>query len=91
MGTRHILLLCILGQVLLTSVICTSSIGPDECCFAFYPRRLNKNLVRSYEMTDYRCTKSGIILLTNKNRTICVDPNLNWVMNIMKSVDERTF
>ncbi|XP_033466093.1 C-C motif chemokine 36.1 [Epinephelus lanceolatus] len=90
MRASHILLLCILGYAMLSSVICQNGTGPDDCCFSFYPRRLNKNLISSYDMTDFRCTKSGIILISKKGRRICVDPNVSWVQGIMRSVDERT-
>ncbi|XP_067436468.1 uncharacterized protein [Thunnus thynnus] len=61
---------------------------PDDCCFKFYPRSMNKNLIQSYYTTDYRCPRTGVILLTRKSRHICVDPNLPWVKKIMKSLDE---
>lgn len=35
--------------------------GPDDCCFTLYPRRLNKNLISSYYMTDHRCPKTGVM------------------------------
>ncbi|XP_070710431.1 C-C motif chemokine 36.1 [Pempheris klunzingeri] len=92
MRNSRILLLCILGAALLSSVMSNSSAGgPDECCFKYYPRRLNKNLIRSYYMTDYRCSKTGAILVTQKSRHICVDPSLSWVETIMRSLDEKTF
>ncbi|XP_076580908.1 C-C motif chemokine 36.1 [Chaetodon auriga] len=91
MRTSHILLLCILGAALLSSVICSNSVGPDDCCFKLYPRRMNKNLIKSYYLTDDRCPKTAVILVTLKSRHICADPNLSWVDNIMKSVDDKSF
>ncbi|XP_037335612.2 C-C motif chemokine 4 homolog [Pungitius pungitius] len=91
MRTTHILLLCILGNALIASVICNSGIGPDDCCFTPYPRRLNKKLISSYYFTDHRCPMAGAILITKNGRHICVDPGLPWVVNIMKSVDQSTF
>ncbi|KAI3376629.1 hypothetical protein L3Q82_017063, partial [Scortum barcoo] len=91
MRTSYILLLCILGAALLSSVNCRNEIGPDDCCFKFYPRRVNRKLVRSYYLTDYRCPKSGVILVTQKARHICVDPSLSWVESIIKTVDESSF
>ncbi|XP_068444217.1 C-C motif chemokine 36.1 [Clinocottus analis] len=91
MRTACILLLCILGYVLLSSVTCNNGIGPDDCCFNPYPRRLNKNLIGSYYLTDHRCTKTAAIVVTKKGRHICVDPSLSWVENIMKYVDESSF
>ncbi|XP_020508543.2 C-C motif chemokine 36.1 [Labrus bergylta] len=91
MRSAHILLLCMLGAALFSSVLSSSAIGPDDCCFKFYPRRLNKNKVRSYYMTDERCPKTGVILITQKSVRICVDPNLTWVESILRSVDESGF
>ncbi|XP_030285755.1 C-C motif chemokine 36.1 [Sparus aurata] len=91
MRTGHILLLCILGAALLSSVICKSEIGPEDCCFKFYPRRVNKKLIRSYYLTDDRCPKTGVILITQKSRHICADPTLSWVESIMRNLDETSF
>ncbi|GAA6221708.1 C-C motif chemokine 3-like [Lates japonicus] len=91
MRTVHILLLCIVGAALLSPVVCNSAIGPDDCCFSFYPRRVKKDLVKGYYMSDHRCPRTGVVLVTQKGRNICVDPNLSWVQNIMKYVDEKTF
>ncbi|XP_075891611.1 C-C motif chemokine 36.1 [Nelusetta ayraudi] len=91
MTTRHILLLCILGAALLSSVSCRNEVGPDDCCFDFYPRPLNKKYVRSYYMADRRCTKAAVILVSMKGRNICTDPRLQWVDNLMKRIDESTF
>ncbi|XP_041820540.1 C-C motif chemokine 4 homolog [Chelmon rostratus] len=87
MRTSHILLLCALGAALLSSVICNNAIGPDNCCFRFYPRRMKKSFIKSYYMTDDRCPKTGVILVSRKSHPICADPNLSWVENIMKSLD----
>ncbi|XP_041840825.1 C-C motif chemokine 13-like isoform X1 [Melanotaenia boesemani] len=92
MRTAHILLLCILGAALLSAVNCNNEIVPKECCFTFYPRRLNKTLIKSYRMTDHHCPKSGVIFVTKKlGRQICVDPTLSWAENIMRFVDESSF
>ncbi|XP_029310636.1 C-C motif chemokine 4-like [Cottoperca gobio] len=92
MRSSHILLLCILGHALVTSVFCNNAIGPNNCCFKpYYPRPLHKRYVQSYYMTDYRCAKNAAILVTKKSRNICVDPNLTWVETMMKSLDESTF
>ncbi|XP_070849932.1 C-C motif chemokine 3-like 1 [Chaetodon trifascialis] len=62
-----------------------------DCCFKFYPRRMNKNLIKSYFLTAARCPKPAVVLVSLKSRHICADPNLSWVKNIMKSVDARSF
>ncbi|XP_071757475.1 C-C motif chemokine 36.1 [Centroberyx gerrardi] len=92
MRTSHVfLLLCILGAALFSSAAANNGNGPEDCCFKFYPRRVNKKLIRSYYMTDERCPKSGAILVTERFRHICADPNLSWVQGIMKSLDEQAF
>lgn len=39
----------------------SDEIGPDDCCFDFYPRPLNKKYVRSYYMADRRCPKAAVM------------------------------
>ncbi|KAF7651567.1 hypothetical protein LDENG_00109010 [Lucifuga dentata] len=91
MQAAHVLLF-ILGAALFTSVICSNGIGPDDCCFTFYPRKVKKSLIRSYRLTDYRCSRSGVILLTVRHqKRICVDPRLSWVQNITKTLAEAQF
>uniref|UniRef100_A0A3Q1GXS6 C-C motif chemokine n=1 Tax=Acanthochromis polyacanthus TaxID=80966 RepID=A0A3Q1GXS6_9TELE len=64
--------------------------GLDSCCFSYHLRRIKKDLVSSYFVTDNRCTKPGVVLVTQNSYRICVDPNLSWVQGIMKYVDEKT-
>nr|XP_043876377.1 C-C motif chemokine 3-like [Solea senegalensis] len=91
MRSLHILLLCVLGAALLSSVLCNNGLGPNDCCFTLYPRRVKRSLVSTYYMTDFRCPKTGVILVTEKKRSICVDQNLQWVQGIMKDLDEKSF
>ncbi|KAL3046667.1 hypothetical protein OYC64_004620 [Pagothenia borchgrevinki] len=91
MRTSHILLLCILGHALFASVFCNHAGGPEDCCFEYHQRSLNKKYVRSYYMTDYRCPRTAAVLTTMKDVTICVDPKLPWVVRVMKSLDEKNF
>ncbi|XP_059210161.1 C-C motif chemokine 3-like [Centropristis striata] len=66
-------------------LVCSGSfMGPDECCFVYYPRRVNRRLVSSCHITDPECPKPGVILVTNKGREFCVDPSLRWVVNMMQ-------
>uniref|UniRef100_A0A3Q3KVW1 Chemokine interleukin-8-like domain-containing protein n=1 Tax=Mastacembelus armatus TaxID=205130 RepID=A0A3Q3KVW1_9TELE len=69
----------------------TNSIGPEDCCYEFYPRRIKKELLVSYEMTDHRCARRAALFVTQKSHRICVDPSLSWVQNIMKTLDEKSF
>uniref|UniRef100_A0A3P8TG44 C-C motif chemokine n=1 Tax=Amphiprion percula TaxID=161767 RepID=A0A3P8TG44_AMPPE len=88
MRTVYMFLLCILGAAMLSTVICDYGIGPDRCCFSYYPRRLKKNAIVSYYMTSHRCLKPGVILLTKTSLIICVDPSFSWVEDIMAHIDQ---
>ncbi|XP_055358434.1 uncharacterized protein LOC114867024 [Betta splendens] len=89
MKTGRILLLCILAAALVSTVVCQNGRSPDECCFSYYPWRINKDLIQSYILTDERCAKPGVIFVTAKSRHICVDPNLSWVEGIIKRLDKK--
>ncbi|XP_069577954.1 C-C motif chemokine 36.1 isoform X1 [Brachyistius frenatus] len=101
MKTPHVLLLCVLAAALMAAVFCNSkttsdrsagAIGPDNCCFKFYPRKLSKKLIGSYYITDHRCPRAAAILVTkNHSRHICVDMSLSWVENILKRLEESNF
>ncbi|XP_026150504.1 uncharacterized protein LOC113123009 [Mastacembelus armatus] len=67
------------------------NINLDNCCWKFYPKRIKKDLLISYQMTDHRCLRKGVIFVTQKSHRICVDPSLSWVQNIMKTLDEKSF
>ncbi|XP_010789287.1 C-C motif chemokine 36.1 isoform X2 [Notothenia coriiceps] len=88
MRTSHILLLCILGHALFATVFCNNASGPDDCCFEYYPRSLNKIYIREYYMTDHRCPRTAAVLTTMNGATLCVDPKLPWVVRVMKSLDQ---
>ncbi|XP_077400081.1 C-C motif chemokine 3-like [Vanacampus margaritifer] len=84
----HIFLLCALGAAMLSAVFGNNSVGPEDCCFKHYPRRLNRKLIQSYYVTDNRCPIMGVILVTKKKTHICANPTLSWVERIMKTLDE---
>ncbi|XP_020792288.1 C-C motif chemokine 36.1 [Boleophthalmus pectinirostris] len=86
-----VLLLCVLGALLVSSTFCLNAIGPENCCFRVYPRVIGPRRIRSYTLTDERCTRSGVIFVTQKNLNVCVDPNLRWVQDIMKKLDQSSF
>ncbi|XP_040925824.1 C-C motif chemokine 3-like [Betta splendens] len=89
MKTGRILLLCILAAALVSTVVCNNVRGPDVCCWSYHPWRIKKDLIQSYILTNEKCLKPGVILVTVKSRHICVDPNLSWVEDIMELLDER--
>ncbi|XP_017165785.1 C-C motif chemokine 3-like [Poecilia reticulata] len=91
MKAVNILLLCILGAALLSTVLCQYASGPKVCCFKFFRNPVNKNLISSYFMTDSRCVHRGVIFITQKARRICADPNQMWVKNLTDFLDIESF
>ncbi|XP_032440163.1 eotaxin-like [Xiphophorus hellerii] len=91
MKAANILLLCMLGAALLSTVLCQHSGGPDDCCFQFYRLPMNKKFVASYSVTDNRCPFRAVILTGKKGRNICADPSQPWVKNVMNFLDRMSF
>ncbi|MEQ2293194.1 hypothetical protein AMECASPLE_030787 [Ameca splendens] len=87
MKVAQIFLLCVLGAILVSTVLCNIPTGPDDCCFTVYQKPVNKRLITSYFMTDPRCPVSAAILITKKSQRICVDPNQLWVVKIIHFLD----
>ncbi|XP_035004894.1 C-C motif chemokine 13-like [Hippoglossus stenolepis] len=90
MRALHVLLLCVLGAALLSSVLCNNGLGPDECCFGFYRGQLRKARISSYQVTDYRCPRKAVLFTTKRSLRICADPKLQWVQSIVKRLDEES-
>ncbi|XP_034471186.1 eotaxin-like [Hippoglossus hippoglossus] len=90
MRALHVLLLCVLGAALLSSVLCNNGLGPDDCCFGFYRGELAKARISSYQDTDSRCPRKAVLFMTKKSLKICVDPKLPWVQSIMQQLDEES-
>ncbi|XP_034471189.1 eotaxin-like [Hippoglossus hippoglossus] len=90
MRALHVLLLCVLGAALLSSVLCNNGLGPDDCCFGFYQGELAKARISSYQDTDSRCPRKAVLFTTKKSHEICVDPKLPWVQSIMQQLDEES-
>ncbi|KAK2862662.1 hypothetical protein Q5P01_002195 [Channa striata] len=89
MKTTHMLLLCILGAALVSTVVCQWGAGPKDCCFDFYKGKLRKDLIMSYYETDNQCSKTGIVLVTVRSRRICVNAADPWVQSVKKMLDEK--
>ncbi|XP_043953979.1 C-C motif chemokine 13-like [Gambusia affinis] len=90
MKAATILLLCMLGAALLSTVLCHNSGGPEDCCFEFFRNPVNKKFISSYYRTDSRCPTKAVVLITNRARRICVEPKEMWVEKIVKFLEKRT-
>ncbi|XP_053272102.1 eotaxin [Pleuronectes platessa] len=90
MRAPHVLLLCVLGAALLSSVLCNNALGPSACCFRFYKGDRPKARISSYQLTDPRCLKKAVVFTTKRSRDICVHPKLLWVQRIVKQLDKES-
>ncbi|CAN9509695.1 unnamed protein product [Ophioblennius macclurei] len=93
MKTTAVVLLCLVAAAVFTTVLCQGlEPGPKNCCFDYYPKRISKKYIRTYFVTESRCLKPGIILITAKsNKQICVNPNETWVQNLTTALDKESF
>uniref|UniRef100_A0A3B3V088 C-C motif chemokine 3-like n=1 Tax=Poecilia latipinna TaxID=48699 RepID=A0A3B3V088_9TELE len=67
-----------------------NSFGPDECCFKFFPKRLQKSAVANFRYTDSLCPMEVyhyffMRLMKNKCIEVCVDATQQWVKKIIKT------
>ncbi|XP_030193681.1 C-C motif chemokine 36.1 [Gadus morhua] len=91
MRALALLLLCVFGSTLVSLTVANNGSGPDSCCFRYYERQVKFTKIRSYDLTDGRCSKPAVILQTIRNVRICVDPEAAWVKSAMTRLDERNF
>ncbi|XP_043961747.1 C-C motif chemokine 4-like [Gambusia affinis] len=66
-----------------------SSFGPDECCFKFFPKRLQKSAVVDFKFTDALCPMEGVLFTMKAGKEICVDPTQQWVKKIIKTKERN--
>ncbi|XP_010583486.1 fractalkine [Haliaeetus albicilla] len=45
--------------------------------------------IKSYRMTEPRCTKQAVIFITLKSLEICADPEAEWVKKIIQKLDQK--
>uniref|UniRef100_A0A3B3YAA9 Chemokine interleukin-8-like domain-containing protein n=1 Tax=Poecilia mexicana TaxID=48701 RepID=A0A3B3YAA9_9TELE len=66
-----------------------NSFGPDECCFKFFPKRLQKSAVVNFRYTDSLCPMEVyhyfFIFLMKGGKEVCVDATQQWVKKIIKT------
>ncbi|CAL8376825.1 unnamed protein product [Boreogadus saida] len=91
MRALGLLLLCIFGSTLVSLTVANYGIGPNSCCFHYYERKVKFTKIRSYDLTDGRCSKTAVILRTIGDVRICVDPEAPWVKSVMTRLDQRNF
>uniref|UniRef100_A0A8C5D108 Chemokine interleukin-8-like domain-containing protein n=1 Tax=Gadus morhua TaxID=8049 RepID=A0A8C5D108_GADMO len=68
-----------------TCLLFSDGIGPDSCCFHYYERKVQFTKIRSYELTDGRCSQPAVILQIKGNVRICVNPEADWVKSAIRN------
>nr|ACQ58688.1 C-C motif chemokine 14 precursor [Anoplopoma fimbria] len=91
MKNPMILMTCTLLFSPLAVLASQGSFAPDECCFRFFTNRLPKNKVANYMFTDEQCTNQGVLFTMNSGARICADPTVQWVQNLIKAKDQRSY
>ncbi|XP_051538130.1 C-C motif chemokine 20-like [Myxocyprinus asiaticus] len=62
----------------------------SNCCLKTSNKRIHKNKVVDYTIQRAGlCPINAIVLLTEKRKARCSDPDSAWIKNIMAMVDQR--
>ncbi|XP_058251789.1 C-C motif chemokine 3-like [Hemibagrus wyckioides] len=84
MFSRSLLLLLLGLSCLQSFTMAQNASGADLCCFEFHKKPFPAANVVTYEETRSDCTVPGVILTTKKGFRFCVNPEMDWVQQIMK-------
>ncbi|KAF7706818.1 hypothetical protein HF521_020072 [Silurus meridionalis] len=68
-----------------------NSVEPETCCFSYYESPIPIRVITGYKVTDRQCTKPAVIFTLKNSRRVCVDPEVKWVQNHMKRIDQNLY
>ncbi|XP_022365586.1 C-C motif chemokine 8-like isoform X2 [Enhydra lutris kenyoni] len=64
---------------------------PITCCFSMVKRKVPVQKLESYtRVTNSQCPQEAVIFKTKASREICADPQLKWVQDNMKHLDQKS-
>ncbi|XP_044106417.1 C-C motif chemokine 8-like [Neovison vison] len=64
---------------------------PITCCFSVVKRKVPVQKLESYtRVTNSQCPQEAVIFKTKASREICADPQLKWVQDNMKHLDQKS-
>ncbi|KAF4088695.1 hypothetical protein AMELA_G00057660 [Ameiurus melas] len=87
----HSLLLVLLGLTCLQSfTTAQNAVGPYRCCFIYQTHKIPVKLITAYNETDRLCPKPGVIFTVKNGQQTCANPDVEWVKNHMKTIDQRS-
>ncbi|XP_034017956.1 monocyte chemotactic protein 1B-like [Thalassophryne amazonica] len=79
------LVMCALLFSILAVSASSRTFGPDECCFNFISKRLDKNKVVSFKRTNTMCSKDAVVFKMLNGVEICAELAQPWVQKIIKA------
>ncbi|XP_027013105.2 C-C motif chemokine 3-like [Tachysurus fulvidraco] len=91
MSSRSLLLVLLVLACLQSFTKANDPVGLDQCCFSFLTRPIPVRVITAYAVTDFRCTKPGVIFTLQDGRHFCADPSFKWVKHHMDKIEERLF
>ncbi|XP_043921031.1 C-C motif chemokine 3-like 1 [Protopterus annectens] len=62
--------------------------NPSYCCFTYAKDPIPRNRVTGYFQTSSKCSQKAVILVTQKGKHICADPQQNWVQKYVKDLTQ---
>ncbi|CAG5919066.1 C-C motif chemokine 3-like [Menidia menidia] len=70
-------------------ITCTVTLAqiPLDCCLAVKNRTLDKTLFADYYPQAKGCNIDAMILVTRREKNLCVPPHEVWVQKIMSHID----
>nr|XP_023697463.1 C-C motif chemokine 3-like [Paramormyrops kingsleyae] len=82
----------VLFLVLFCSVQLVYSNAPGlafDCCVDYYNKRIPLSQIVSFYETSSSCPQKGLVFVTNRNRSFCVNPEEAWVSTHVSKLDNR--
>ncbi|XP_062406806.1 C-C motif chemokine 4 homolog [Sardina pilchardus] len=81
---------CVVAVAVLVLALCSlgQSQQPDKCCFSYYSKTIPPRAIKEYKPTGPQCAKKGVILITNKGKELCANPEVKEVQDIMEKLDD---
>ncbi|KAB5578966.1 hypothetical protein PHYPO_G00188550 [Pangasianodon hypophthalmus] len=91
MSSRSLLLLLLVLACLQSFTTAQNADGPKICCIRYQTHRIPVRVITVYKETDRWCTKPGVIFTLKSGREVCANPDIEWVQNNMKKIDQRLY
>ncbi|XP_059721805.1 C-C motif chemokine 5-like [Haemorhous mexicanus] len=57
---------------------------PSTCCFSYQRQPIPRRRVSSVFVTSSSCSQPGVIVVTQKKKQLCADPQAAWVQQLLK-------